>query len=130
MKIFLFLQGLLDPDTPKKNAEDDEILAEIKRCQQQLQVLSSHNVSQLRKLLHLAQEESKRQALKRKISTIDKEVVEHYNKVLVSKQGKVPLLRKEQEKAWSCLRERESLLEQLNALPANCIGEPVPNAMT
>jgi len=107
-------QGILEPDAQKKNQEDDEILAEIKRCQQELSTLSNHNVTQLRRLLNLAQEESKRQALKRKISVADNEVIEHYKKLTLAKQRKVPLTRKDHEKAWACLRERENLLEQLN----------------
>ncbi|XP_011159252.1 transcriptional adapter 3-B [Solenopsis invicta] len=107
-------QGILEPDAQKKNQEDDEILAEIKRCQQELSALSNHNVTQLRRLLNLAQEESKRQALKRKISVADNEVIEHYKKLTLAKQRKVPLTRKDQEKAWACLKERETLLEQLN----------------
>ncbi|XP_034945086.1 transcriptional adapter 3-B [Chelonus insularis] len=118
-------QGILEPDTHRKKEEDDEILAEIKRCQQDLMTLSSHNVAQLKRLLNLAQEESKRQALKRKISIVDNEVVEHYNKLIMAKQRKVPLTKKEQEKAWASLREREVLLQQLNVLPSNSIGEPV-----
>ncbi|XP_011862805.1 PREDICTED: transcriptional adapter 3 [Vollenhovia emeryi] len=105
-------QGILEPDAQKKNQEDDEILAEIKRCQQELAALSNHNVTQLKRLFNLAQEESKRQALKRKISVADNEVIEHYKKLTVAKQRKLP--RKDLEKAWACLRERESLLEQLN----------------
>ncbi|XP_012269456.2 transcriptional adapter 3-B [Athalia rosae] len=108
-------QGILEADAPKKN-HDDEILAEIKRCQQELSALSHHNVSQLKRLLHLAEEESKRQALKRKISVADSDVVEHYKKLILAKQRKVCLTKKEQDKAWSCLRERENLLEQLNML--------------
>lgn len=108
-------QGILEPDGQKKNQEDDEILAEIKRCQQELSSLSNHNVTQLRKLLNLAQEESKRQALKRKISSADNEVIEHYKKLTLAKQMKMPMSKKEQDKAWACLRTRESLLEQLNA---------------
>lgn len=108
-------QGILEPDAQKKNQEDDEILAEIKRCQQELSALSNHNVVQLKRLFNLAQEESKRQALKRKISNADNEVVEHYKKLTKAKQSKETLTRKDQEKAWACLRERESLLEQLNA---------------
>ncbi|XP_077264420.1 transcriptional adaptor 3 [Temnothorax americanus] len=107
-------QGILEPDAQKKNQEDDEILAEIKRCQQELSALSNHNVTQLKRLLNLAQEESKRQALKRKISVADNEVIEHYKKLTLAKQRKVPLTRKDHEKAWACLRERENLLEQLN----------------
>lgn len=118
-------QGILDPDSQKKNPEDDEIVAEIKRCQKELIALSSHNETQLKRLLHLAQEESKRQALKRKIATVDNEVVEHYEKLLAAKQRKVPLNKKEQEKAWTCLKERENLLDQLNMLPSNSVGEPV-----
>ncbi|XP_057339682.1 transcriptional adapter 3-B [Microplitis mediator] len=123
-------QGILEPDSHRKNQEDDEILAEIKRCQQDLLTLSSHNVVQLKRLLSLAQEESKRQALKRKISAIDNEVVEHYNKLIMSKQRKVPLTKKEQDKAWASLREREGLLQQLNVLPSNNIGEPVSSNVT
>ncbi|XP_046751940.1 transcriptional adapter 3-B [Diprion similis] len=108
-------QGILEADTPKKN-QDDEILAEIKRCQQELSALSNHNVTQLKRLLQLAQEESKRQAVKRKISIVDNEVVEHYKKLILAKQRKVSMTKKEQDKAWSCLRERENLLEHLNIL--------------
>ncbi|XP_014488075.1 PREDICTED: transcriptional adapter 3-A [Dinoponera quadriceps] len=107
-------QGILEPDAQKKNQEDDEILAEIKRCQQELSALSSHNVTQLKRLLNLAQEESKRQALKRKISGADNEVIEHYKKLTLAKQMKMPLTKKDQDKAWACLRARENLLEQLN----------------
>lgn len=117
-------QGILDPDSQKKNPEDDEIVAEIKRCQKELLALSSHNETQLKRLLNLAQEESKRQSLKRKIATIDNEVVEHYEKLIAAKQRKIPLNKKEQEKAWTCLKERETLLEQLNMLPSNSLGEP------
>lgn len=117
-------QGILEPDAQKKSQEDDEILMEIKRCQQELTALSNHNVTQLKRLLNLAQEESKRQALKRKISAADNEVIEHYKKLMISKQRKVPLMKKEQEKAWICLRERENLLNQLNMLPHNNVGEP------
>ncbi|XP_011696496.1 PREDICTED: transcriptional adapter 3-B [Wasmannia auropunctata] len=110
----LIEQGILEPDAQKKNQEDNEIFAEIKRCQQELTALSNHNVTQLKRLLNLAQEESKRQALKRKISVADNEVIEHYKKLTLAKQRKVPLTRKDHEKAWACLRERENLLEQLN----------------
>lgn len=118
-------QGILEPDSQKRNPDDDEILAEIKRCQQELTALSSHNVTQLKRLLNLTQDESKRQSLKRKIKTVDNEVVDHYNKLVLSKQGKMPLSRKEQEKAWACLKERENLLQQLDMLPSNSIGEPI-----
>lgn len=117
-------QGILEPDLNRKNQDDDEILAEIKRCQQDLMALSSHNVSQLQRLMNLAQEETKRQGLKRKVDIVDAEVVEHYKKLILSKQKKVPLTKKEQEKAWSCLKERETLLQQLNILPSYNVGEP------
>lgn len=117
-------QGILEPDLNKKNQDDDEILTEIKRCQKDLEALSSHNVTQLKRLMQLAQEEAKRQTLKRKISIADNEVVEHYKKLIISKQRKTPLTRKEQEKAWAVLKDRETLLQQLNSLPCNNLGEP------
>lgn len=112
-------QGILEGDVTKK-IQDDEILGEIKRCQQELSALSNHNVTQLKRLLNLAQEESKRQSLKRKISLADNEVVEHYKKLIIAKQRKLSLTKKEQDKAWNCLRERENLLEHLNMISGNC----------
>ncbi|KAL7293852.1 hypothetical protein TKK_0012907 [Trichogramma kaykai] len=118
-------QGILDAEPQKKNPEEDEILMEIKRCQRELIALSSHNEQQLKKLLQHAKDECKRQELKRKISTVDNEVVENYTKLVAAKQRKVPLTKKDQEKAWASLKEREQLLEQLNSMPPNDIGEPV-----
>ena len=130
MRKELVEQGILDPDPQKKNPEDDEILTEIKRCQRELFALASHNEQQLKRLLRLAQEESARQALKRKISAIDNEIIEHYDKLVGAKQRKSPLSKKEQDKAWISLKQRETLLEQLNMLPSNDLGEivPVPTA--
>ena len=40
-------QGILDPNDDAKEADHDEILEELTRCQNELKALSNHNLSQL-----------------------------------------------------------------------------------
>lgn len=55
--------------------EDDEILAEIKKCQDELRAIALHNVEQLKNILKLAQIEYERQQMKKKIRQFDTEVI-------------------------------------------------------
>jgi hypothetical protein len=52
---FLFfnkIQGILDPNEDTKDGvENDEILEELVRCQNELKAVSTHNLSQLKRLL-------------------------------------------------------------------------------
>ena len=45
-------QGILDPNEDTKDGvENDEILEELVRCQNELKAVSTHNLSQLKRLL-------------------------------------------------------------------------------
>ena len=49
-------QGILDPhEEMKDGVENDEILEELVRCQNELKAVSSHNLSQLKRLLKVTQ---------------------------------------------------------------------------
>ena len=57
---FQQLKGILDAnDAGGDNAvvENDEILEEMRRCQNELKAVSAHNLGQLRRLLKAAKEE-------------------------------------------------------------------------
>ena len=46
------IQGILDPNEDTKDGvENDEILEELVRCQNELKAVSTHNLSQLKRLL-------------------------------------------------------------------------------
>ena len=50
--IFNFSKGILDPNEDTKDGvENDEILEELVRCQNELKAVSTHNLSQLKRLL-------------------------------------------------------------------------------
>ena len=53
---------------------DDEILAELRRCQGELRAVSLHNLKQLKRLCRLSQEEMKRQEIRKKLISADAEV--------------------------------------------------------
>ena len=49
---FIFSKGILDPNEDTKDGvENDEILEELVRCQNELKAVSTHNLSQLKRLL-------------------------------------------------------------------------------
>lgn len=96
--------------------EDDEILQELKRCQEELKLVNAHNVQQLKRLLRLANEEMVRQDLKRKLQQADNEVLEMYRKVTSAKQKKKPLSKKEQDAVWKALKDRDAILMSLDSL--------------
>lgn len=67
--------GILDSDD--FNSEDDpndEVLAELRKKQQELRVLSQHNLMVTKRLYKMAKEEMQRQELRKKMATADADV--------------------------------------------------------
>lgn len=65
---------------------EDEILLEIKKCQQELATVNEHNVKELNKLRSIVATDQKRQEVKEALDKVDKQVMEMYNKILLAKQ--------------------------------------------
>lgn len=65
-------QGILDPDDFPR---DDEILSEIKRVRTELSAIAEYNSNELKKLYTLAKDEMRRLELKRKLDSVDQEVI-------------------------------------------------------
>ena len=108
-------QGILDPNE-EDPAENDEILEELHRCQNELKAVSSHNLQQLKRLLKAAKEEMARQELRNKLQTADNDVMEAYRKISAARSKKKPPSKKERDQAWKALKEREIILKQLEAI--------------
>lgn len=67
-------QGVLKPeDVPKVLAPDDEILQEIKKCQQELAAVNEHNVQQLSKLKDIVTTDQRKLEVKEALRKIDKQ---------------------------------------------------------
>lgn len=67
-------QGVLKPDVPKLLTPEDEILQEIKKCQQELTAVNEHNVQQLNKLKEIVIRDQRRLEVKDNLRKIDKQV--------------------------------------------------------
>nr|CAB3266785.1 transcriptional adapter 3-like [Phallusia mammillata] len=112
IRMELIEQGILEPETTDSKKED-EVLKELVRSQQELKAVSSRNRDVLQQLLQVAQEELKKQEVKRKIDSLNTEVMEHYRRVMAARQKKRTLMKKEKEAAWKALRDRDALIKQL-----------------
>jgi len=112
-------QGILAADETNAAQADDEILTELRRCQDELKAISKHNLQQVNRLRRLSQEEMKRQEYKKILMAADAEVLDAYRKLAPNKQQKKrPITTKEkaqlQTQAWKALRDREAIIKQLD----------------
>ncbi|KRT79482.1 hypothetical protein AMK59_6364, partial [Oryctes borbonicus] len=73
-------QGILDvEDLPKTYPPEDDILLEIKKCQEELSVVNEHNISELNKLRTIVAKDLRRQDVKNALNKVDTEIMSMYN---------------------------------------------------
>ncbi|XP_034834794.1 transcriptional adapter 3 [Maniola hyperantus] len=112
-------QGILDPEDlpPLTNPADDEILAEIKKCQTELTAVRKENCRNLKNLIGLCKQEMIRLNLKKQLDQVDMECIDTYKKMVAAKQKKRPITKKEKDDAWRAINEQIRLNKEINALP-------------
>lgn len=104
--------GFLDGN---ENEDSDEIMAEIKKCQEELQIVAAQNKEQLEQLIVKAKHAVKKQDVKVKIRSIENELTEIYRKTAAAKLKKKQLKKKEKDQAWKLIKEREQLMNLLES---------------
>lgn len=115
----LIEQGILDlNDFP--NNDEDEIHAEIKRLISELSAIAEYNGAALKRLHESAAEEIKRLEIKRKLDTVDQEILEAYKRTMQNKAKRKPLSFEEQQEIHRLTAEQKALSDQLERLQANC----------
>lgn len=115
IKAELVEQGILEASS-ESDKEDDEVLTELKRCQQELRAVSTRNREIISQLLKLVRHDIKKQELMKKIEVANTEVVDQYRKISAARQKKRNLMKKEKDVAMKALKERENLVKQLEQL--------------
>lgn len=112
-------QGILDPEDlpPLTNPADDEILAEIKKCQTELTAVRKENCRNLKNLIGLCKQEMIRLNLKKQLDQVDAECIDIYKKMVAAKQKKRPITKKEKDDAWRAINEQIRLNKEISALP-------------
>lgn len=81
LKKDLVEQGLLSVEDLSKTMPDDEILQEIKKCQQELQTVNEFNVEELKRLKSIVVKDLKRQEIKAALDKVDSQVGQHICKI-------------------------------------------------
>nr|CAI5832438.1 unnamed protein product [Callosobruchus analis] len=83
----LMEQGILSLEDLAKAAADDEIMSEIKKCQQELKSMNKYNLEELTKLKAIVLDDLRCIELKEKLEKVDKQVLDLYNKILVARKA-------------------------------------------
>ena len=109
-------QGILEAGGDEEDGGPDEILSELTRCQEELKAVALHNQAQLRRLAKSAREEMARQEIRERLSVADKEVCETYKKIANARSKKKSPSKKEKDNAWKALKDRETILKQLESV--------------
>lgn len=108
-------QGLLEEAAPGDSA-DDQVLAELRRCQAELRALSAHNSTQLAALIRRARDRLAEQELRRKLRIVDNEVLDIFRRVSSTRQRKKSPTKKDRDQALRALRDRQALVRQVDRL--------------
>ncbi|XP_064102450.1 transcriptional adapter 3-like isoform X1 [Macrobrachium nipponense] len=111
-------QGVMEMDYGNED-DDDEILSELRRCQAELRAVSSHNVTQLSRLLTLARESLVRHDLKKKLRDAEQKVLEAYRVIAAARQKKKTPSKKDKDIAWKAIKDREVIVRQLDLASNN-----------
>ncbi|KAJ8923560.1 hypothetical protein NQ315_010139 [Exocentrus adspersus] len=89
LKEELLKQGIITTDDLNKNMPEDEILTEIKKCQEELVTVNSYNMEELNKLRSVVCNELQSNELKEHLEEIDKQVLDLYNKINIARKTKL-----------------------------------------
>jgi transcriptional adapter 3 len=97
-------------------SKDDEIALEIKNLQNELKLVTKQCKQTLVHLLNISKTNLVKQEVKKKISTIDNEVIDLYEKFRTNRLAKKPLTKKDKDKAMRSIKERQTLRSDLSQM--------------
>ena len=108
--------GILeDTDFFTETGQEDEILAELKRKQKELQVTTQQMRKQRKELIFDAQKEILNQEAKVQLEQLNNEICEAWKKLNSTRQKKKPLSKKERDQIASLVEQRQELVRRINS---------------
>ncbi|KAH8387115.1 hypothetical protein KR093_004854 [Drosophila rubida] len=108
--------GLLDANELAAHEDVDEVLLEIKRVTTEISAVAQFNSEELKRLRAAASEEIKRIELKRKLDTIDQEILECYKRMLQYRAKRKGHSSDEKQEILRLTTEQRTLAEQLERM--------------
>lgn len=118
------LDLLEDPSSSSANSpsrrpsgeDDDEILKELIKAQQELKVVVGQNLSSLKHLLSSCRGDLARQEIQANLDVADEEVIDAYKRLMTAKSKKKAMTKKEKDACLKALKQRDALVKQLDSL--------------
>ena len=108
--------GILeDTDFFTETGQEDEILAELKRKQKELQVTTQLMRKQRKELIFDAQKEILNQEGKVQLEQLNNEICEAWKKLNSTRQKKKPLSKKERDQIASLVEQRQELVRRISS---------------
>ena len=104
---------LEETDFFTETGQEDEILAEIKRKQKELQLTTQQMRRQRKELIGDAQKEIQTQELRLQLQQLDSEICEAWRKLSSTRQKKKPLSKKERDQISALVEQRQELVKKI-----------------
>lgn len=108
-------QGILEKEEEEEDDPNDEVLAELRKKQQELRAISQQNINILKSLYRQGQEDMERQEMKKKLQAADSEVMDAYRKIQSARLKKKSPTKKEKETIIKVLKERDTIMKSLES---------------
>ncbi|XP_017085304.1 transcriptional adapter 3-B [Drosophila eugracilis] len=124
LKKTLIENGLIDASEFAAHEDVDEVLLEIKRVTTEISSIAQFNSEELKRLRSAASEEIKRIAIKRKLDTVDQEILECYKRMLQYRAKRKGHTIEEKQEILRLTNEQRLLADQLERMQMHlpCIG--------
>ncbi|KAL7744000.1 hypothetical protein ACLKA6_001234 [Drosophila palustris] len=116
LKKELIDSGLIDASELAAHEDVDELLLEIKRVTSEISSVAQFNSEELKRLRAAASEEIKRIEIKRKLDTIDQEILECYKRMLQYRAKRKGHTNEEKQEILRLTSEQRALAEQLERM--------------
>ncbi|KAH8267262.1 hypothetical protein KR026_010455 [Drosophila bipectinata] len=116
LKKELLETGLIDANEFAAHDDVDEVLMEIKRVTAEISSVSQFNSEELKRLRAAASEEIKRIEIKRKLDTVDQEILECYKRMLQYRAKRKGHTIEEKQEILRLTNEQRLLADQLERM--------------
>lgn len=123
LKKELIDSGLIDANELNAHEDVDEVLLEIKRVTTEISSVAQFNCDELKRLRADASQEIKRIELKRKLDTIDQEILECYKRMLQYRAKRKGHTAEEKQEILRLTSEQRALAEQLERMQVLGVGD-------
>lgn len=123
LKKELIDSGLIDVNELNAHEDVDEVLLEIKRVTTEISSVAQFNCDELKRLRADASQEIKRIELKRKLDTIDQEILECYKRMLQYRAKRKGHTAEEKQEILRLTSEQRALAEQLERMQVLGVGD-------